>query len=552
MAPVKSGNGGTQIGEEQTSTRMISMVETIREASPDSHAWASSLVRPLVRRYLLVLVSVAGLVLIDQAILQPLLMQLNFYAPVINLAGRQRMLSQKVTKEVLALSATTDPDDREFRRAELFRALDQWTGAHRALLDGDPAKGIRPVASSVSEVIRQIEPSFESIRHRATEIAQQEAGPTSITRNDEVTALLLEEPIYLHGMEKAVGILEASARSQIAWLRGFGFALMTIALLLLVGVYFVVLGPAARLIHSQVERLSASDRRHRQLAEMLRQAHDQLELRVAERTSELSSANDALAREMLERQAAELRMRELSSELAHVSRVTSLGQLATGLAHEINQPLATVANYAGTLELTLERDRPSDKESYHLVVQMKQAALRAGAIVRSIRNFVRGDTLQTSRVELNELVLEVTELCRPEMLESNVKWTLELSPIPVLIIADSLQIQQVVVNFIQNALHAMESSNTDCRHLTIRTEVNRDEAKLLVIDTGPGFVGEALEKCFHPFYSTKPEGLGMGLAICRTIIEQHHGRVWCENLEGGGAIVAFELPLAPKRDVEKA
>ena len=136
---------------------------------------------------------------------------------------------------------------------------------------------------------------------------------------------------------------------------------MTAVIVLLAGVYFLVLQPAAGLIRSQVEKLAASDTRHRLLAEMLSEARDTLELRVAERTKELLAANVALEREMTERQGVEMRMRELSADLAHASRVTALGQLATGLAHEINQPLATVANHAGTLELMLRRTRPADE-----------------------------------------------------------------------------------------------------------------------------------------------------------------------------------------------
>lgn len=485
--------------------------------------------------------------LIDQAILQPLLVQLNVYAPVINLAGRQRMLSQKVSKEVLAIQAVDEPDERVMHRAELLRSIEQWSSAHRALLHGDSAKEIRPVTPSVAEVIEDVDPSFERIHRCAAQIVQGDPESDSSDLQAMVKTILSEEPIYLHGMEKAVGMLEADSKSRIVWLRACGLIAMAMALLLLVGVYFVVLVPAARLIHHQVEQLAISDRQHRQMAEMLSEAHDRLELRVVERTSELSMANAALAREMSERQAAECRMRDLSTELAHVSRVKSLGELATGLAHEINQPLATVANYAGTLELKLERTCPTDNESRNLVSQMKQAALRAGSIVRTIRNFVRGDKTQVSLVELNDLIRDVTELCRPKMQEAMLEWTLQLETRPMTIMADSLQIQQVAVNFIQNAIQSMDSLPSSSRFLTIRTKIIDDDATFLVIDSGKGFSNETIKKCFQPFFTTKPEGLGMGLAISKTIIEQHQGNVWCENLETGGAVVGFRLPLCRQK-----
>jgi two-component system sensor kinase FixL len=508
----------------------------------DSQDWARSLVRPLSRRYLLVLASVAALVLVDQAILQPLLVQLNFYAPVINLAGRQRMLSQKVTKEVLALVATDDVEARVSRRKELLGAIEQWTAAHRALLDGDRTKGVQPVGASIAAAMHQVEPAFAAIRTAASEIAADRLLSGVSGTSPSVAVILDQEPVYLRGMETVVAMLEESAKARVAWLRGCGMIAMMAVIMLLAGVYFLVLQPAAILIRGQVEKLASSDTRHRRLAEMLSEARDTLEMRVAERTSELIAANVALEREMAERQAAELRMRELSTELAHASRVTALGQLATGLAHEINQPLATVANYAGTLELTLERVCPTEDEPRQLVAQIKHAALRAGAIVRRMRNFVRRGGVQASQVDLNELVREVSELCRPELRDANVQLTLDLALRPVLVLADAVQIQQVLLNLIHNAIQAMASTPVLERALRISTELGPLEVGLTVADSGPGFPSENVQICFQSFFSTKPEGLGMGLAISRSIIEQHQGRIWSENRECGGAVVGFSLP----------
>jgi C4-dicarboxylate-specific signal transduction histidine kinase len=276
---------------------------------------------------------------------------------------------------------------------------------------------------------------------------------------------------------------------------------------------------------------------------MLGEARDQLELRVAERTSDLSQANRALEHEMAERQATELRMRDLSNELAHVSRVTALGQLATALAHEINQPLATVANYAGTLELTLKKADPCDPNTEELVSRIKQAAIRAGSIVRRMRSFVRGDAVQHSEVDVNELVREVSELCRPQLQEADVRLTLELAPRSVSILADAIQIQQVLVNLVQNSVQAIVLSSTRQRDLCIRTEAGPTDICITVADTGSGFMDGDSEKCFESFYSTKSDGLGMGLAISRSIVHQHQGQIWSENRESGGAVVGFSLPL---------
>jgi C4-dicarboxylate-specific signal transduction histidine kinase len=317
---------------------------------------------------------------------------------------------------------------------------------------------------------------------------------------------------------------------------------MAAVLFLLVGVQAYVMRPAANLIRRQVEDLVASDSQHRRLAEMLREAHDTLELRVAERTCALRAVNQALGREMAERQAAESRMRELSAALAHASRVSALGQLATGLAHEINQPLATVANHAGTLELTLDRDGADRSEARKLVLQVKQAALRAGAIVRRMRDFARRGHVQVSPLDLNDLVEEVIALCGNELANGSVALQLDLEPRPIVVSADAVQIQQVLVNLIHNAIQAMDGCPVPKRRLRITTALGRDEVNVSVADSGRGFDPGALASCFQSFFSTKPDGLGMGLSISRFIIEQHQGRIWSENRECGGAVVGFSLP----------
>ncbi|HEX3727785.1 MAG TPA: ATP-binding protein [Pirellulales bacterium] len=525
------------------------MSDNPHDPTSDSQTWARSLVRPLARRYLLVLASVAALVLVDQAILQPLLVQLNFTAPVINLAGRQRMLSQKVTKEVLALVMTDDIEARVSRRDELLGALEQWAVAHGALLDGDPSRGVQPVEADVAAAMQQIEPAFVAIRAAASEIATDRSVAGVSGMSPEVTVILGQEPIYLRGMENVVAMLQESAKVRVTWLRGYGMIAMTAVIMLLVGVYFLVLQPAANLIRNQVEEIAASDTRHRLLAEMLSEARDTLELRVAARTSEVLAANVALECEMLERQAAELRMRELSSDLAHASRVTALGQLATGLAHEINQPLATLANYAGMLELALQRSCPTEEEPRQLVAQIRHAALRAGAIVRRMRNFVRRGRVQTSQVDLNDLVREVSELCRSELRDANVQLTLDLAPQPVLALADAVQIQQVLVNLIHNAVQAMASTPDPKRALRIATHAGPLKVGVSVLDSGPGLPSNIIAICFQPFLSTRPDGLGMGLAISRSIVEQHQGRIWSENRECGGAVVGFSLPHLHANDI---
>lgn len=508
------------------------MSETHQPAQPDAKTTAADAVRPLSRRYLAVLVGVALLVLLDQAILQPLLMQLNFSAPAINLAGRQRMLSQKICKEALALELAADGEERDRRSCELRDALDQWIAAHQALVDGDRTRGIQPPGGEVAEALRQVESAQADILSAARELLGESAlrGDPSPARR-----ILAREPDYLGGMEHAVALLESAAHARVSLLRACGAIAMLSIILLLACVYFIVLRPATEVIHQQFAMLS--------------QARDELEARVAQRTGELSNANEALHREMVQRAAAEGRMRSLSAELAHASRVNSLGQLATGLAHEINQPLATVANYAGTLELLLEQSSSPPAESLSLVTQIKQAALRAGSIVRRMRNFARRGDVQTAPVDLKLLVGEVIELCRPELTSSEVRLTVELADEQALVAADSVQIQQVLVNLVQNAIQAMHATPLGARVLVVKLTTGPGEITISVADSGPGLPAEMLAAGFTPFRTSKQDGLGLGLAISRAIVEQHQGRITCTNREQGGAVVSFSLPRLEQHDL---
>lgn len=490
------------------------------------------LVRRMAVRYSIVLVAVASLLIADQVLIQPLLVRLNGYAPVINVAGRQRMLSQKLAKEALAMEAATSDTLAELHRLELMRTAEQWSAAHSTLVAGG--------TSRVASALHALDPDVAMMQAAAIELAKRSTAEGKSFRAPPVRDILVHEARFLAGMEGVVTMLEAEARQQVFWLRLCGTAAVGVAIVLLLSLYAFVVRPATLVIRRQLAMLAASDERHRDLAELLGRARDDLEIRVRERTNELSRTNAALEREMSQRQCVEARMRRLSSDLAHATRVTALGELATGLAHELNQPLGAVANYAGTCELLLERDLPQNHASHRAINEIKRAALRAGEIVRRMRNFVKRSPEQRSAVELNNLVREVTQLCEPELRRFCIELTLDLSDEPTAVFADPIQIQQVLVNLIQNAIQAMPAKRQ--KRLQIRTSSTADGVQVDVIDSGPGFLQPDGEKPFEPFFSTKADGLGMGLAISQTLIEEHDGRIWAGNCPDGGAIVSFCLP----------
>ncbi|HVX09996.1 MAG TPA: ATP-binding protein [Pirellulales bacterium] len=532
-------------------------------APDDGHrpGMAERLVHPLAVRYAVVFVAVILLLLADQAVIQPLLLRLNGYAPIINLAGRQRMLSQKIAKQSLALEFNVGETSAEARRRDLDRTLEQWSTAHRILRDGDPHQTVGPIGSGqIGSALRELEPDFTALHKAARQLAalgedtdranRESVGKPSPSRMELVRAVLDHEPDYLAGMEQVVGMLESAAGERVAWLRLCALAAVVLAVLLLASLYAFVVRPATSLIQRQLQLLSASEARHRALAEQLRIARDDLEQRVAERTSELSIANRALEQEMRHRHQVEIRMRRLSADLAQASRITALGQLATGLAHELNQPLGAIANFAGACELSLENALADDHPSRRAIGEVQRSALRAGAIVRRMRNFVRRNADQSSPVELNDLVKEVVELCDPELRRSGVELNLDLTCEPTTVVADPIRIQQVLVNLVQNAIQAM-LENGGPGWLGIRTSLTEEGVQVNVADAGPGFSVDGGDDPFAAFYSTKADGLGMGLAISQSIIEQHQGRIWAANRPTRGAVVSFHLPFVATHDTRR-
>jgi two-component system sensor kinase FixL len=275
-----------------------------------------------------------------------------------------------------------------------------------------------------------------------------------------------------------------------------------------------------------------------------------IELAVGEMRSGDRTYFTGFIRDLTERQNTEARLHELQSELVHISRLTALGEMASALAHELNQPLAAITNYLkGSTRLIAGR---TDEESLLLRDAMTKAsdqAVRAGDIIRRLRDFVsRGETER--RVEsLTKLIDEASALALVGIKDYNVRVEFRLYPAADYVIADKVQIQQVLLNLMRNAIEAM--TETPRRQLTITSEAVADDMVCLrVIDTGTGIAPEVAANLFNPFFTTKPHGMGVGLSICRTIIESHGGKIWTEPNPGGGTMFCFTVPAVTDRSLE--
>jgi two-component system, LuxR family, sensor kinase FixL len=247
-------------------------------------------------------------------------------------------------------------------------------------------------------------------------------------------------------------------------------------------------------------------------------------------------------RDLTERRTQERRMQDLQSELVHVSRLTAMGEMASSLAHELNQPLSAITSYlrgAATLLKadSIDRDRVRDA-----LDRGADQALRAGDIIKRLREFVaKGETQQTLE-NPGILLEEAAALALVGAREQGVRVSLRCDRELPDILADKVQIQQVAHNLIRNAVEAMET--TSRRDLTIEVAQRGDVALFSVADTGTGISPEIAQHLFQPFVTSKVNGMGVGLSICRTIIEAHGGRITAGPNEGGGTVFEFTIPLA--------
>jgi signal transduction histidine kinase len=243
---------------------------------------------------------------------------------------------------------------------------------------------------------------------------------------------------------------------------------------------------------------------------------------------------------------AERELHKTRTDLAHVTRVTSLGELTASIAHEVNQPLGAVMFNAEAALSWLDGDPPNMNEAHAALERIIRDSTRAGEIIRRIRALAKKTDIRMAPLNLHEVLSETLTFVQHELINSGVALRVKhASALPV-ILADKVQLQQVILNLVINGIEAMQSITDRPRELVIRTEQDgARQVQVTVTDCGVGFSADSAARLFNTLFTTKPSGMGMGLSICRSIIELHGGRIWAVPNLPHGATLQFTLPLHP-------
>jgi signal transduction histidine kinase len=241
---------------------------------------------------------------------------------------------------------------------------------------------------------------------------------------------------------------------------------------------------------------------------------------------------------------AEVQTRRRSAELAHINRYSLAGEMTASIAHELNQPLGSILTNAETAELILQSSTPNLSELREIVADIRRDDERASEVILRLRSLLKNAPFELTNIDLNELVRETTGFLSALAIGRKVDLDSVFYPVPLPIRGDRIQLQQVLINLVVNAIDAMSTlPNGQYRNITVSTSRIDEFAEISVSDTGPGIALDRVKEVFEAFFTTKSQGMGLGLAIARTIVEAHNGRIWAENQASGGAVLRIRLPL---------
>ena len=251
--------------------------------------------------------------------------------------------------------------------------------------------------------------------------------------------------------------------------------------------------------------------------------------------------------DITERESIQRRVGVLQQELMHASRLSAMGEMASGIAHELNQPLTAIMNYARAARRHLDRTEPDTAPIADLVDKAGQQAERAAEIIKRLRRFIKQDEGERHPEPINAVVEEAAALALIGASDSHIELIFDLDDALPSVLIDRIEVQQVVLNILRNAIEAFEGPGQ--RKIRVSTKgAGSGDVRVDIRDNGPGLAPDIADDPFRPFQTTKEDGLGIGLAISRTIIDAHGGRLWAENPPEGGAAFCFSLPVRSKPD----
>jgi len=271
-----------------------------------------------------------------------------------------------------------------------------------------------------------------------------------------------------------------------------------------------------------------------------RSQNSQMHAELAESAKKLEVRVDELNAEIVDRKRAEAQSQQLQNELAHVGRVATTGEMAASLAHELNQPLTAITQYCDLLINAAKSDADNKEEITESLEELQNQAFRAGAIIRELRQFIRKGETDLEQVNLAELIVQTVRLIEPQARKNNIDIAINVDEDAPKILINRVQIAQVLVNLMRNSVEAIKSAGSNPRIITIKTCHRGSGAEIIVEDTGPGL--SSVESAFKPFETSKPDGMGIGLSISRTIIEAHQGRLTADPTVKRGARFRISLP----------
>jgi C4-dicarboxylate-specific signal transduction histidine kinase len=236
----------------------------------------------------------------------------------------------------------------------------------------------------------------------------------------------------------------------------------------------------------------------------------------------------------------------MQDRITHFGRISTMGEMAAGIAHEVNQPLTAIATYAQACQRLLASGDCPPEEIRSALEQISAQALRAGEVIRRLRTFVKNREVRREQIEANRILEDVLTLAQTDVRHNGVRMTLQLPTQAPIVQADTVQVQQVILNLVRNSIDAMLEVPEPKREIILRTQIDVEgDVEFMVADRGTGIDAATMAELFNPFFTTKPGGTGLGLSISRSIVRAHGGKLWCSPNPGGGARFFFTLPAVP-------